>query len=75
MDVLQIKRYILIDFFQLIFSHTQRVSVTLPITCIRRPCPRRRRRREVFWFFDFFSQTPARICFKFCVDVPWVDPY
>ena len=26
-------------------------------------------------FFDFFSQTAVRICFKFCVDVPWVDPY
>ena len=27
-----------------------------------------------FYFFDF-SQTAARICFKFCVDVPWMDPY
>ena len=25
--------------------------------------------------FDFFSETSARICFKFCGDVPWVDPY
>ena len=25
--------------------------------------------------FDFFSLTAARICFKFCVDVPWVDLY
>ena len=24
-------------------------------------------------FLDF-SQTTARICFKFCVDVPWMDP-
>ena len=24
--------------------------------------------------FDF-SPTTVRICFKFCVDVPWVDPY
>ena len=24
--------------------------------------------------FDF-SQTAARVCFKFCVDVPCVDPY
>ena len=23
--------------------------------------------------FDFFSGTAARICFKFCVDVLWVD--
>ena len=28
---------------------------------------------EVFPFFD--SQTMVRICFKFCVDVPCVDPY
>ena len=26
-------------------------------------------------FFDFFSRTTARICFKFCVDVPRVDRY
>ena len=25
--------------------------------------------------FDFFSRTAAWMCFKFCVDVPWVDPY
>ena len=24
---------------------------------------------------DFFSRTAAQICFEFCVDVPWVDPY
>ena len=24
---------------------------------------------------DFFPQTAAQICFKFCVDVPWVDLY
>ena len=24
---------------------------------------------------DFFSWTAARICFKFCVDAPLVDPY
>ena len=28
-----------------------------------------------FSFFDFFSQTAAWICFKFCVDVPLVNPY
>ena len=28
-----------------------------------------------FSFFDFFYQTSAQICFKFCVDVPSVDPY
>ena len=26
-------------------------------------------------FVDFFSRTAAWICFKLCVDVPWVDPY
>ena len=26
-------------------------------------------------FFDFFSQTTVRICFKVCMDVPSVDPY
>ena len=25
--------------------------------------------------FFSFSQTAARICFKFCVDVPFVNPY
>ena len=26
-------------------------------------------------FICIFSQTAAQMCFKFCVDVPWVDPY
>ena len=29
---------------------------------------------SVLLLFYFFSQTAAWICFKFCVDVPWVDP-
>ena len=54
----------------MIFSHTQWVSMTLAI----RLCPSLLSLSAwTFKFFDF-SQTAARICFKFCVDVPWVDP-
>ena len=33
------------------------------------------RQTELLYFFNFLSQTTARICFKFCVDVTLVDPY
>ena len=63
-----------------LFSHTQWVSVTLAI----RLCPSSSSSSLsslssssawTFQFFDFSSQTAAQICFKFCVDVPWVNPY
>ena len=31
--------------------------------------------RGISTFFGFFSQITTRICLKFCVDVPQVDPY
>ena len=55
----------------LVFSHTQRVSVTLAITL----CPSSlslllsSSSAWTFLVFNFFFQTAARICFKFCVDV------
>ena len=57
-------------FWFVLFSHTQRVSVTLAITL----CPSSLLSAWTFCFFDFISRTAARICFKFYVDVLKVNP-
>ena len=57
--------------FFTIFSHTQWVSVALAI----RLCPLSSLLSSA-WTFSVFRLLSNRwICFKFCVDVLWVDPY